>query len=152
MFFEQLTLEMAAEYRRIFSRSREDPGTAGDEGESNWARLLSEWLPADVHIATKGRILAHDGKASPQVDIVVLQDDYPRKLRDKKLYLAGGVLAAFECKNTLRRSHLEKAFVNASLIRRLARSRTGTYYDEGFSPILFGLLAHSHECGRRGDP
>jgi hypothetical protein len=30
---------MAAEYQRIRARSREDPGTAGDEGEQNWAEL-----------------------------------------------------------------------------------------------------------------
>jgi hypothetical protein len=136
---------MAAEYDRIYRRSREDPGTAGDEGEANWAQLLSEWLPADLHIATKGRILSSDGIASPQVDVVVLAGDYPLKLREKKVYLAGGVVAAFECKNTLRKRHIEKFFQNAAAISTLTEPTAITLYDETFSQIIYGLLAHSHE-------
>ncbi|MFF5305915.1 DUF6602 domain-containing protein [Streptomyces sp. NPDC013161] len=144
-FLQGVTHEMRAEYERIFRRAKEDPGTAGDEGESNWARLLSDWLPADIHVATKGRILAADGTASPQVDIVLLAGDYPRKLRDKKLYLAGGVIAAFECKNTLRKEHLGKIFANAKKISELKPVRQGNFCSEAFSPIIYGLLAHSHE-------
>ena len=144
-FLLSVTQEMRAEYDRIFRRSKEDPGTAGDEGESNWSRLFSDWLPADIHVATKGRILAADGTASPQVDVVLLAGDYPRKLRDKKLYLAGGVLAAFECKNTLRKSHLAKFFANARKISELEPPKKGSFYGEGISPIVYGLLAHSHE-------
>jgi hypothetical protein len=118
-FLDQVSDEMAAEYRRIHRRSTEDPGTAGDEAEANWARLLTDWLPADFHVAWKGRILAANGTAGPQVDIVVLSGDYPRRLRDRKVYLAGGVVAAFECKNTLRKSHLEKFFYNAARISDL---------------------------------
>ncbi|MFG2417381.1 DUF6602 domain-containing protein [Streptomyces goshikiensis] len=144
-FLRNVTQEMSAEYERIFRRTKEDPGTAGDEGESNWASLLSDWLPADVHVATKGRILAADGTASPQVDVVVLAGDYPRKLRYKKLYLAGGVLAAFECKNTLRKNHLEKFFATAQKISKLKPVRFGNFYSESHSAITYGLLAHSHE-------
>ncbi|NYH40318.1 hypothetical protein HNR22_000045 [Micromonospora jinlongensis] len=144
-FLDQVTQEMEAEYQRIYRRSTEDPGTAGDEGESNWAGLLSDWLPADLHVATKGRILAADGTASPQVDVVVLSGDYPRKLRDKKLYLAPGVVAAFECKNTLRRSHLKKFFANAAAISKLTNDYRTNLYANTCSPILYGLLAHSHE-------
>ena len=136
---------MRSEYERIFRRAKEDPGTAGDEGESNWASLLSDWLPADIHVATKGRILAADGSASPQVDVVLLAGDYPRKLREKKLYLAGGVLAAFECKNTLRKAHLPKLFANARKISELRLPKKGNFYGEGLSPISYGLLSHSHE-------
>ncbi|MEW2380262.1 DUF6602 domain-containing protein [Micromonospora sp. NPDC047812] len=145
-FLEQVTREMEAEYRRIYRRSTEDPGTAGDEGESNWAGLLADWLPADLHIATKGRILAADGTASPQIDVVVLSGDYPRKLRDKKLYLAPGVVAAFECKNTLRKPHLEKFFANSVAISNLETQHgKTTLYESTCNPILYGLLAHSHE-------
>jgi len=144
-FLDQVSVEMLAEYKRIYRRSREDPGTAGDEGESNWANLLADWLPADIHVATKGRILAADGSASPQVDVVLLAGDYPRKLREKKLYLAGGVLAAFECKNTLRKGHIAKLFSNAKEIAKLGVRKEGNFYSETFSPIVYGLLAHSHE-------
>ncbi|HZB29333.1 MAG TPA: DUF6602 domain-containing protein [Streptosporangiaceae bacterium] len=145
IFLDQVAAEMRAEYERIYLRSREDPGTAGDEGESNWATLLADWLPEDIYVSPKGRILAADGTASPQLDVVLLAGDYPRKLRQKKLYLAGGVLAAFECKNTLRKAHLAKLFSNAKAIRALSPQQEGNFYGEAFSPILYGLLAHSHE-------
>ena len=34
-FMEQVTREIASEYKRIYTRAAEDPGTAGDEGEEN---------------------------------------------------------------------------------------------------------------------
>ena len=39
-FMQQLSVEMAGEYNRIQRRATEDPGTAGDQGEENWAELL----------------------------------------------------------------------------------------------------------------
>jgi hypothetical protein len=39
-FLRSLENEMALEYSRIRSRVKEDPGTAGDESEENWATLL----------------------------------------------------------------------------------------------------------------
>lgn len=52
------TQEMESEYYRIQKRTREDPGTAGDQGEENWAELLRHWLPQGYHVRTKGRILS----------------------------------------------------------------------------------------------
>ena len=43
-FMKQVTSEMESEYQRIRSRALEDPGTAGDQGEENWAELLRDWL------------------------------------------------------------------------------------------------------------
>lgn len=42
---QQVTDTMATDYNRIRKRSKEDPGTAGDKGEEDWAVLLREWLP-----------------------------------------------------------------------------------------------------------
>ncbi len=39
-FFRSASEELEAEYKRIERRSTEDPGTAGDEGEENWADIL----------------------------------------------------------------------------------------------------------------
>ena len=103
---QQATAEMAAEYGRIRARAQEDPGTAGDQGERNWADLLRRWLPKSYNVVTRGRIIFSNGEASGQVDVLVLSPSYPNGLLDKNLYLAAGVLAAFECKNTLRRQHI----------------------------------------------
>lgn len=143
-FMRQVSTEMASEYDRIRRRAQEDPGTAGDQGEENWASLLRDWLPSTYEVATKGRIIGEDGIISPQVDLVVLKDIYPKKLLDKKLYLANGVAAAFECKTTLRAEHIAKAVETGAGIKRLFPNRTGTLYRELHAPILYGLLAHSH--------
>jgi hypothetical protein len=143
-FMKAITSQLSAEYDRIQRRATEDPGTAGDQGEENWATILREWLPHSFHIVTKGRILSTDGKASGQVDVIVLSPAYPRFMLDKKLYLAGGVAAAFECKTTLKASHIREAVENAATIRRLMRPRVGSPYKELHSPLIYGLLAHSH--------
>src|SRR5229473_1687089 len=88
--------DLQAEYLRIRRRATEDPGTAGDQGEENWATLLRSWLPQYFHVITKGRILTQDGYVSPQIDVLVLSPAYPEILLDKKIYLSGGVVAAFE--------------------------------------------------------
>jgi len=144
-FLRQDQAEMAAEYDRIFARATEDPGTAGDEGEENWASLLRQWLPIGYTVVTKGRVLFTDKTASPQVDVVVLRPGYPPRLLDKKLYLSSGVMAAFECKTTLKSEHIEKAATTAALIKsRSNRRSTGTPRDELKTAPYYGLLTHSH--------
>jgi hypothetical protein len=64
-FLHQDQAEIAAEYERIFRRSTEDPGTAGDEGEENWAALFRSWLPDTYQVVTKGRIVFPDKTATP---------------------------------------------------------------------------------------
>jgi len=141
------------EYDRITRRAAEDPGTAGDQGEENWAALLRNWLPSYFQIVTKGRILFASGQASPQVDVLVLLPSYPKILVDKKLYLADGVVAAFECKTTLKSQHVKKAVETASEIRRNLPKRLGSPYKELNSSLIYGLLAHSHSWkGIASDP
>ena len=147
-FMRQLSDEMAAEYRRIRMRTTEDPGTAGDQGEENWAELLRGWLPRTYEVVTKGRIISADGRTSPQVDVLVLKDVYPEKLLNKKLYLAAGVVAAFECKTTLKAAHIDKAMKTCVKIKNLYPNREGTPYKELHAPIVYGLLAHSYSWQR----
>ena len=147
-FMRQLSDEMAAEYDRIQKRAVEDPGTAGDQGEENWAELLRGWLPRTYEVVTKGRIISQDGRTSPQVDVLVLKSIYPKKLLNKKLYLAAGVVAAFECKTTLTAADIEKTVENSTKIKDLYPARNGTPYKELHAPIVYGLLAHSHSWKR----
>lgn len=139
---------IADEYRRIQKRATEDPGTAGDQGEENWATLLRQWLPSYFHVVTKGRILTANAYASPQIDVLVLKPSYPQILLDKKLYLAGGVAAAFECKTTITAQHVKAAVKTAARIRENLPLREGSPYLELNSTILYGLLAHSHSWNR----
>jgi hypothetical protein len=140
----QVTSEIASEYNRIYRRAAEDPGTAGDEGEENWAALFRDWLPPQYHVVTKGRLISHDGKMSSQVDVLVLKPAYPKKLLEKKIWLAGGVAAAFECKTTLTAAHVSAAIGRCIEFKQLFKERTGTPRRELRSPLIYGLLAHSH--------
>jgi hypothetical protein len=148
-FMDVVERELAIHYSRIQQRRREDPGTAGDQAEENWATLLKGWLPPTYHVVTKGRLLTATGKASPQVDVLVLRPSYPRQLLDNKHYYADGVVAVFECKLTLAPKHLPKIAANAAKIKRLFPGTSGTPYDELQKPILFGVLAHSHMWPKR---
>lgn len=147
--FSQVQATLAREYDRIRARTQEDPGTAGDQGEENWAKFLREWLPATYTVVTKGRLIDPKGNASPQLDVLVLSPAYPPVLRDTKLYLSTGVVAAFECKTTLRGDHIEKAAGTARILQRMAtidpfRPPAHTSpHDELFSGLTYGILAHS---------
>lgn len=88
-FVDEVSDMLTAEYTRIRSRVLEDRGTAGDEAELNWRGAFEDWLPSELTVVTKGRILGHDGEASPQLDVIVLRPGYPPFLREKKTYLAG---------------------------------------------------------------
>jgi hypothetical protein len=143
-FMRDATLQMSSEYDRIQKRATDDPGTAGDQGEENWATLLRRWLPPVYQVVTKGRILSDGGSAGPQVDVLVLSSAYPQALLDKKLYLAGGVLAAFECKVTLKAAHIRDFVKHAVSISQLTSRRMGSPFRELNGPIVYGLLAHAH--------
>lgn len=144
-FFKKANNNIAEEYLRISRRVKEDPGTAGDQGEENWKELLESWLPSYFQIVTKGRIISDSGETGPQVDVIVLSPDYPKSLLGCKEYLAGGVVAAFECKITLRRQHISEMMEHSKKIKRLAINETGTPRKDLQSKIYYGILAHSHD-------
>lgn len=152
-FMAQIEQMMAQEYERIRKHSAAHPETAGDQGEENWAGLFREWLPPTYQIRTRGRLIDQQGSTTPQVDVLVLKPAYPRALLDKKYYLAAGVAAAFECKLTLTAADIREAVKTAVDVKSLFPARIGTPYRELHSPIIFGLLAHSHNWkGSRSTP
>jgi hypothetical protein len=157
-YFQDVARTLALEYRQIRDRVSEDPGTAGDRAEESWATVLRSWLPSDFPVVTKGRVLGYDGTTSPQVDVLVLDPGYPEHLRTKKLYLAGGVIAVFECKLTLRKIHLAKTFRTLQSVKEIGAQRPPYREElelmrpslerELSSPIICGVLAHSQAITR----
>jgi hypothetical protein len=146
-YMSQMGLWLESEYTRIRKSAKADPGTAGDEGEENWAQLLREWLPRTYRVVTKGQLLSAEGGLSPRVDVIVLKPSYPPYLENRKKYLLGGVAAAFECKLTLRRAHVPATFKRIAAIKRMESAQIGTPYRELMSQPICGLLAHSSEWG-----
>lgn len=150
-YMAELKRSMAADYARIRDRVAEDPGTAGDESEESWAELFRNWLPAEYPVVTKGRIVNTWGEASGQWDVLLLNPSYPRYLRNRKHYFADGVVAAFECKLTLRKHHVQEVVRRAKSVKDLYPQREGTPYEELHKPLIVGLLAHSSDWSGRGE-
>ncbi|SIS99627.1 hypothetical protein SAMN05421759_10935 [Roseivivax lentus] len=157
LFLDSVNAKLNYDYKTIQKRVKEDPGTAGDQAEETWAQILREWLPNHFHVVTKGRVIGSDGAASPQCDVVVLWPSYPKFLLDKKMYLASGVAAVFECKLTLRRQHLEKIFKNSVALSEISKGEyedrlrrkkikgENFFYEKYHRIFEFGVLAHSYE-------
>lgn len=158
-YIEEVNLALQQDYLQIQSRVKQDPGTAGDQAEETWAEILRKWLPSHYHVVTKGRILSSDGQASPQLDILILWPNYPPFLLNKKLYMASGVAAAFECKLTFKLIHLKKLFETAKILtditnieycqrrNKAQREKSNYSYEEYHRIFDFGLLAHSFDEG-----
>lgn len=156
-YLDEINLTLRQDYSQIRARVREDPGTAGDQVEETWAGVLRRWLPSHYHVVTKGRVLSVEGGASSQIDVLVLWPSYPPFLLQKKLYMASGVAAAFECKLTLRKRHLRKMFETAVSLSKLTekehadrknplRHQDKNYaYEELHRIFEYGLLAHSFD-------
>ena len=62
---------------------------------------------------------------------------------------SGGVVAAFECKTTLRTIHLKKALKTSAALKRALSAGDGTPYRELNAEIIYGVLAHSHDAGQK---
>ncbi|MGW4141906.1 DUF6602 domain-containing protein [Streptomyces mirabilis] len=146
-FMSEMTHEISSEYARLRARAREDPGTAGNQGEETWAQLLRKWIPSGYHIVPGGRIIDTDGNTSPQVDILILHPSYPPGLLGIKHYLAPAVVAAFECKLTLTRAHIKKSSNCAALLEEMM-VREGRPAGE----LYYGVLAHSHSWSQGSNP
>lgn len=146
IFLKRLNDTLVSEYERIQRWVLEDPGTAGDEGEENWAQFLRGLLPKTYSVVTKGRIMGADGQLSRQVDVVVLKPSYPPHLASTKIYLAAGVAAAFECKLKVKRHHFAEVVRQSRSVKALLRTNVDapTPFTELRSPIVTGLLAHTH--------
>jgi hypothetical protein len=41
---------LARDYDRTRARSRDDPGTAGDQAEEDWAAIFRNWFPANYTV------------------------------------------------------------------------------------------------------
>lgn len=159
-FVAQAQHRLQTEYDRIQSRRKlnsngnevlEDPGTAGDQGEANWAHLIREWLPSTFTVTTKGRIVFPNGKASPQIDVIVLAPSYPSFLieRNDKYYLSSGVAAAFECKITGALEHIGAAFrTNSDLASEYRRTGLQSPHTD-LNSLPFGILCHTFRGNKK---
>ena len=121
---------------------------SGHRAEAAWKQFLEAWLPPQYEIGTRKYIVADTasgGAKSRETDLVVFHPSYPRMLRENTTVLASGVVAAFSVKLTLDSAGLSEAVESAQELRRLLPGPpASTVRDQLLSPIMFGVLAHSH--------
>ena len=139
-----------AEFNYIQERSAEHLTNMTNNGEQSWAKLLRGSLPPTYEVVTKGRIISRDGRISQRVDVLVLRHARSDKLRDRNLYSADCVAAAFDCKPTLSIEHIVRAMKACTEIKRLYPTRVGTPYRELHAPIIYGVLARSYSWKGEG--
>lgn len=117
-----------------------DHGTAGDAAEECWAELLRQLLP-QYEVVLKGVIGGIGPVISPQIDILILDKNFPKNLLKTKVYPISSIVAAFECKLSLRLEDIEDAV-------RTARRLNGINSEKAIDPIskipiFYGVLALS---------
>ena len=135
---------ITAEYDSIHNQSEKDSKTTGDQRREIWTAFLRKLLPNSYEVVTNAKIINRDKKTSPEVDVLVLKNVDSKESHHDKLYSADDVAAVFECKTTLRASHIADAIQTCAKIKNLYPIRVGTPYKELHAPIVYGLLAHSH--------
>ncbi|MBS7413951.1 DUF6602 domain-containing protein [Pseudomonas syringae] len=133
------------EYSYLQKTVKGDPGTAGKECQNVFARFLKKYLPKDIKIIVDGIIILDNGKPSPQVDLILVKD-LPEAL-DGSYIPQEYVIAAFEVKLTLYKSHFEKILETAAALRPIARQ--GSPREVLFGRIVYGVLALSSKIKDR---
>lgn len=149
-FVKRIQSEMADDYQYIRKEhSREDPNVAGSNGEKNWVELFRKWLPKQLQYATNVRIIGLDGNKTREADIVILEPGYPSALAEKNEILSAGVVAAFECKLTLRKADFQSTLAKTPSIKSTSHTRSlgNALNNEIHSGLSYYLLAHDHDLG-----
>jgi hypothetical protein len=119
----------------------------GHRGESEWLRVLSEWLPPGYEIAKRTYILLETdaGKTvTDETDLVIFHPAYPARLREREEVLASGVAAAFSVKRAIGRGEVGAACKAAQELHRGMKIRGQTLREELVPPVIYGLLGQSH--------
>jgi hypothetical protein len=145
---DQMNQDYADIRREVEQRGPASVQEAGHRAEATWKTFLQNWLPPHYEVGTRKYIVADaatGGAKSSETDLVVFHPSYPRQLRERSTVLASGVVAAFSVKLTLDGKGLTEAINAAQQLRRLLPSRPAhTVRDQLFSPIMCGILTHSH--------
>lgn len=150
---ERSQRQLLEEREKLKITSRSHPDSAGESTEEIFASLIRKLIPNEFKVVTRARIDFDDLTDSPQLDLVILKPGGEKRLNDLKSYHHSSVLAAFECKLTLRKRDLEKAAETANAIKcDFANGMAYYRNDSGEKNIgtcrpYFGILALGWEQG-----
>lgn len=144
--------QLHEERKKLQATSHQNPDSAGERTEDIFAELVRKLIPDEFKVVTRARIEFDNPRDSPQLDLVILKPGGEKRLNDLRSYPLSSVLAAFECKLTLRKSHLEKAVATANAIKGnyadgMASHRGWTQDKIGSCRPYFGILALGWDKG-----
>lgn len=146
-----LAEDINAEYWQV-RRKLEGPENIQQRGhhyEALFRRLLLRWIPPQYEIGTRKYLLLErdiDGETySNETDLVIFHPSYPRELRERSEVLVAGVVAAFSVKSSLDAQVLQDAIAEARLVRDGFAERQGLIVGELVSPLIYGVLTHTHD-------
>lgn len=144
--------QLLVERNKFKATSLSNPDCAGERTEEIFAKLVRELVPDEFKVVTRARIEFNDPSESPQLDLIILKPGGEKRLNDLKSYPLDSVLAAFECKLTLRKRDIEKAAVTANAIKGNYATGMASHQDRSQDKIgscrpYFGILALGWEKG-----
>jgi len=152
--FDKVNL-LNEEFKKLQARlkkyySRKDPGSSGDIVEIEISKLLLKLFP-QYKILTKGIIRDAQGNLSPQIDVLILDQDYPLELLSGNTVSAESVLFAIECKLTLRKKELIKSVKTASYLKSLGGVSINHLAKKQIKYGIFALSSEVIEKGKTGE-
>ncbi len=95
-------IEIISEYEKML-KSCSNSSMLGSIVEKNISNFLKRYLPKNVTIET-GKFINSEGKKSPQIDILILDSQYPvlcRNKDDSVLAISESVIAAISIKSSI---------------------------------------------------
>ncbi|BCF89099.1 DUF6602 domain-containing protein [Paraburkholderia largidicola] len=118
------------------------PDNGGKENELLWVEFFRKIIPNEFAIVHGGRIIGPDGEPWPQLDILILRPGAEKRLDAHGYYPSSTVLAAFECKLSLKAAHIKEAAENAALIKRMTGDFSYSTIDDAIGTDFpyYGLI------------
>jgi hypothetical protein len=118
---EEMLVASLAGLKRVIQHK----GGRGSVGESEWRKVIDEFLPSRYQVAGNTEVIDHTGHASQQQDIVIYDRHFCPLFFDEgdiTKVPAESVYAVFEVKPKLDKGVIEYAMDKAASVRRLERT------------------------------
>jgi hypothetical protein len=131
--------------------SKKDAGTAGDIVEIAVSKFLRRIFHDGFKIKTKGIIRDKEGNLSPQIDVLILDKNYPSELLSDTTVSAESVLLAIECKLTLRKEELVKSIQTAQYLKNLNSVYTNHLTANQIKYGVFALSSEVRKSAKKSD-
>lgn len=145
-YFRSQSGVLKSQYEASLTSHAGDTGTNREEVLASW---LQKHLPRATSPETGGQIIDSDGHVTPQIDIVIYNDNAPRfGGNPKSYYFAEGVISAIQVKSKLTSAQLTSAVNNLDAVKTCTiRPSSGLILGTPSEEILTGIFAFELDSG-----